>query len=151
LSNNALECSITIRVALAIKLAELGTDAQKSWLWQITATTFAELAATCKKIVHSHKPGKHGSAMTKLHNDAAWHCRVAEGKVVAARIAEPHHNDPIKVWNGKLQSLWAHCHESRKKFVENRGFDKTIGADGWPIDLRHPVYRYPWLRGARNS
>ena len=24
--------------------------------------------------------------------------------------------------------------------MENRGFDKTIGADGWPIDLRHPVY-----------
>jgi 5-methylcytosine-specific restriction enzyme A len=77
-----------------------------------------------QKIVHSHKPGKYGSAMTKLHNNAAWHCRarfqlqreplcamcLAEGKVVAARIAdqiEPHHNDPIKVWNGKLQSLCA--------------------------------------------
>ena len=23
--------------------------------------------------------------------------------------------------------------------MENRGFDKTIGADGWPIDLRHSV------------
>jgi hypothetical protein len=34
-------------------------------------------------------------------------------------------------------------HESRKKFVENRGFDKTIDADGWPTDLRHSVYRYP--------
>jgi hypothetical protein len=37
----------------------------------------------------------------------------------------------------------AHCHESGKKFVENRGFDKTIDADGWPTDLRHSVYRYP--------
>jgi len=50
---------------------------------------------------------------------------LAEGKVVAVRIAnhiEPHHNDPIRFWNGKLQSLCARiCHESRKKFVENRG------------------------------
>jgi hypothetical protein len=122
LSNNALECSITIRVALAIKLAELATARKNHGLNITTATTFAELATTCKKIVHSHKPGKHGSAMTKLHNNAAWHRRarfqlqreplcamcLAEGKVVAACIAdhiEPHHNDPIKVWNGKLQSL----------------------------------------------
>jgi hypothetical protein len=59
--------------------------------------------------------------LTKLH---AWHRRarfqlqreplcamcLAEGKVVAARIAdhiEPHHNDPIRFWNGKLQSLCA--------------------------------------------
>jgi hypothetical protein len=26
-------------------------------------------------------------------------------------------------------------------FVEHRGFDDTIGADRWPIDPRHPVYR----------
>jgi hypothetical protein len=35
---------------------------------------------------------------------------LAEGKVVAVRIAnhiEPHHNDPIRFWNGKLQSLCA--------------------------------------------
>jgi hypothetical protein len=25
--------------------------------------------------------------------------------------------------------------------VENRGFDQTIDADGWPTDLRHSVYR----------
>ena len=68
---------------------------------------------------------------------------LVEGRVVAARIAdhvEPHHNDPIKFWNCKLQSLCAHCHESRKKFQEQRGFDKAIGPDGWPIDPRHPVY-----------
>jgi 5-methylcytosine-specific restriction enzyme A len=67
-----------------------------------------------------------------------------EGKVVAARVAdhiEPHHNDPVKFWNGKLQSLCAHRHESRKKRFEHRGYDNTIGVDGWPIDPRHPVYR----------
>jgi len=63
---------------------------------------------------------------------------LSEGKIVAARIAdhvEPHHNDPIKFWNGKLQSLCAHCHESRKN---------AIGVDGWPIDPRHPVYGIPY-------
>ena len=25
--------------------------------------------------------------------------------------------------------------------MENRGFDQTIDADGWPTDLRHSVYR----------
>jgi len=71
---------------------------------------------------------------------------LAEGRIVAARIAdhvEPRRGDPIKFWTGRLQSLCAHCHESRKKRSEHRGYDNTIGADGWPIDPRHPVYRNP--------
>jgi len=77
-----------------------------------------------QKIVHSHKPGKHGPAIDQAAHNAAWHRRarfqlqreplcamcLAEGKVVAARIAdhiEPHHDDPIRFWNGKLQSLCA--------------------------------------------
>src|SRR6266404_7600507 len=95
----------------------------------------------------------------KLHNKALWHRRarrqlqkeplcalcLTEGKVVAARLADhikPHHNDPIEFWRGKLQSLCAHCHESRKKKrFEHRGYDNTIGIDGMPTDPRHPVYR----------
>jgi hypothetical protein len=42
----------------------------------------------------------------------------------------------------------AHYHESRKKFVEHRGFDCTIGADGWPTDPNHPVYRAEKLLGS---
>jgi hypothetical protein len=69
---------------------------------------------------------------------------LTEGKITPARIAdhiEPHRDDPMKFWRGALQSLCSNCHESRKKHIENRGFDRTIGADGWPIDLRHPVYK----------
>ena len=94
----------------------------------------------------------------RLHDKALWHRRarrqlqreplcamcLADGRVVAARIAdhvEPHRGDPIKFWNGKLQSLCAHCHESRKKRFEHRGYDNTIGVDGGPLDPRHPVYR----------
>jgi len=43
---------------------------------------------------------------------------------------------------GALQSLCAHCHSSTKAIVEKRGHDPAIGADGWPIDPRHPIYRY---------
>jgi hypothetical protein len=40
-----------------------------------------------------------------------------------------------------LDCLCAHCHESRKKFQEQRGYDNTIGANGMPVDPRHPIYR----------
>jgi len=96
--------------------------------------------------------------MGRLHDKAAWRRRarrqlqceplcatcLSEGKIVAARIAdhvEPHHDVPIKFWSGRLQSLCAHCHESRKAF--QRGYDNAIGPDGMPIDPRHPVYRIP--------
>jgi hypothetical protein len=67
----------------------------------------------------------------------------AEGRAVPATVAdhvEPHKSDVNKFWLGKSQSLCTHCHESRKKFIERRGFDKAISADGYPIDPRHPVY-----------
>jgi hypothetical protein len=72
---------------------------------------------------------------------------LAEGKAVAAPHRRSHRAAPQRP-NQVLERqagepVRAHCHESRKKFVENRGFDKTIGADCRPIDLRHPVYRYP--------
>jgi hypothetical protein len=106
------------------KICRVGDRAQKSWLDITTATTFAELATTCKKSCTRTNPANMVQQLTKLHNNAAWHRRarfqlqreplcamcLAEGKVVAARIAdhiEPHHNDPIRFWNGKLQSLCA--------------------------------------------
>ena len=96
--------------------------------------------------------------MGRLHDKAAWHRRarrqlqceplcamcLSEGKIVAARIAdhiEPHRNVPQKFCAGALQSLCPHCHESRKKRLEHRGYDDTIGLDGMPTDRRHPIYR----------
>jgi 5-methylcytosine-specific restriction enzyme A len=52
----------------------------------------------------------------------------------------PHHGNQISFWFGPLQSLCKPCHDSRKKFVESRGFDNEIGPDGWPTDSRHPFY-----------
>jgi hypothetical protein len=72
-------------------------------------------------------------------------CRMcaAEDKVVAATVAdhiEPWHGDVNKFWLGPLQSLCSHCHESRKKHLERRGYLPDVGPDGWPLDPRHPVY-----------
>ena len=41
---------------------------------------------------------------------------------------EPHKSNAVAFWNGRVQSLCAHCHESRKKFTEHRGFYNPIGA-----------------------
>jgi hypothetical protein len=58
------------------------------------------------------------------------------------RHVEPHKGDYNKFVLGKLQSLCATCHSSTKAIVEKRGYDTAIGADGMPLDPRHPVYRY---------
>jgi|SRR5215468_2783670 len=68
----------------------------------------------------------------------------AEGKITAATTVdhvEPHRGDINKFRLGALQSLCAHCHSSTKAIVEKRGYDPAIGADGWPTDPRHPIYR----------
>jgi hypothetical protein len=38
--------------------------------------------------------------------------------------------------------LCAHCHESRKEFVEHRGSTARFGIDGMPTDPRHLFYQY---------
>ena len=60
------------------------------------------------------------------------------GLAVPATIAdhiEPHRGDPIAFYTGRLQSLCKSCHDSEKKYIENRGHEReTIGVDGWPIE-----------------
>jgi|SRR5262245_22407811 len=74
-------------------------------------------------------------------------CRMcaAEGRIVAAEVVDHikhHEGDWNEFWLGELQSLCRNCHESRKRTIESRGYDTTIGADGMPTDPRHPIYRY---------
>ena len=55
------------------------------------------------------------------------------GRITAATVVdhlEPHKDDPIRFWTGKVQSLCASCHSGPK-----------IGPAGCPLDPRHPVYR----------
>jgi 5-methylcytosine-specific restriction endonuclease McrA len=64
------------------------------------------------------------------------------GLVVPATIVdhvEPHRGDWNKFVLGAVQSLCSHCHESTKKEIEQRGFARDVGLDGWPIDPNHPA------------
>jgi hypothetical protein len=42
---------------------------------------------------------------------------------------------------GSLQSLCLQCHVTTKAEIEHKGFATDIGADGYPPDAGHPVYR----------
>jgi hypothetical protein len=66
----------------------------------------------------------------------------ARREIVAAQVAnhiEDHKGDINSFLMGSLQSLCWSCHSS-KPGIEHRGFDTSIGLDGYPRDERHPVY-----------
>jgi hypothetical protein len=52
----------------------------------------------------------------------------------------PHMGDLTLFYHGKLQSLCKRCHDGITGQKEKHGYINDIGADGWPIDARHPVY-----------
>jgi HNH endonuclease len=72
------------------------------------------------------------------------HC-MDEGRVVAAYAVDhkvPHKGDPAIMYDlNNLQSLCESCHNAWKQRIERRGYDNTIGLDGWPIDPMHPSNR----------
>ena len=39
------------------------------------------------------------------------------------------------------QSLCKQCHDSTKQREESRGYSTKVGADGLPLDRKHPFYR----------
>lgn len=58
-----------------------------------------------------------------------------------ANHVEPHRGDWFKFIKGKLESLCKTCHDARAQRTDNRGFDPSPGADGWPTDPKHPANR----------
>lgn len=71
-------------------------------------------------------------------------CRMCQrsGLVVAASIVDHvtrHEGDPVRFFAGPFQSLCKPCHDQAKQREERRGHSDEIGADGWPIDPRHPA------------
>ena len=85
---------------------------------------------------------RRAKAQMMLHPLCA-HC-LQKKRVVPAVIADhvdPHKGDWNGFWLGPLQSLCRNCHESGKKYQEQRGFRSDIGEDGWPIDPAHPTYK----------
>ena len=52
---------------------------------------------------------------------------------------EPHKGDLELFFDlDNLQSVCWTCHSDDIQSTEARQYDSTIGADGWPIDPRHP-------------
>jgi 5-methylcytosine-specific restriction enzyme A len=80
----------------------------------------------------------------QLHIEPLCRLCLARGQVVAATVADhivPHKGDWNAFVTGKLQSLCVECHNGRKRTEDIRGYQSDIGADGWPLDPRHPAYR----------
>jgi len=72
-------------------------------------------------------------------------CRMcgASGVVTVATVVDhvnPHKGDWNKFVLGELQSLCKLHHDVSKQREDVRGHSAQIGADGWPVDARHPVY-----------
>lgn len=42
-----------------------------------------------------------------------------------------------------LQSLCADHHDRIKQTIEARGYDTSVGDDGWPVDQQHRAYKNP--------
>jgi 5-methylcytosine-specific restriction endonuclease McrA len=52
---------------------------------------------------------------------------------------KPHKGDPELFFDiNNLQSLCKRHHDSDAQSLEARGYDITIGDDGWPVDPNHP-------------
>src|SRR5262245_34626219 len=94
----------------------------------------------------------------KLYHDRRWLKRAAyqlkvsplceyckkRGMIEPATCVDhvvPHRGDLNAFRLVVLQSLYYVCHNLVKLAEEQRGYHHEIGADGWPIDKRHPVNR----------
>jgi 5-methylcytosine-specific restriction enzyme A len=76
-----------------------------------------------------------------LHSPLCVLC-LKRGITTPATICDhitPHAGDVNEFWLGPFQSLCGQCHNSAKKFEENRGYLPDIGLDGFPVDPRHPA------------
>lgn len=63
---------------------------------------------------------------------------------VLATVADhiqPHRGDEHLFFNGPLQSLCKHCHDSYKQRFEKSGNEVGCTEDGMPIDPNHHWYR----------
>ena len=67
-------------------------------------------------------------------------CICHHGEQVKANTADhvkPHKGDRKLFFNGKLQSLCAHCHNSCKQSFEKIGYTKGCNETGLPLDPQH--------------
>lgn len=67
------------------------------------------------------------------------------GRLTPATVVDhivPHKGDQKLFWDrSNWQPLCVECHNRDKQREELRGYDASVGADGWPLDPRHPSNR----------
>lgn len=79
-----------------------------------------------------------------LKAEPACRFHKAQGVIVPSTTVdhvEPHNGDWLAFWRGPFQALCADCHDRHKQREERIGFSVEAGADGWPVDPRHPANR----------
>ena len=60
-----------------------------------------------------------------------------------------HHKKPHKgnmtlfYYTSNLEAVCWSCHSGAIQSEEKLGYDKAIGAYGWPVDTKHPAFTYP--------
>ena len=67
----------------------------------------------------------------------------AEGKITPATIADhspPHGGDYNAFLHGPIRSLCKPCHDGLQPSFKHKGYRPDIGADGYPVDPKHPFY-----------
>jgi len=72
-----------------------------------------------------------------------------QGRVVKANTVHhvhAHKGDVVLFYSGPFESLCDECHNSHAQSEERRGYSTEIGADGWPVDPKHPSNRTPSRR-----
>lgn len=63
-------------------------------------------------------------------------------RYVVADHVIPHRGDEALFYDpGNLQTLCPDHHDRDKQIEELKGYSERRGADGWPIDPRHPANR----------
>ena len=77
----------------------------------------------------------------RKHHPLCEQC-ARENRVSAAHAVDhivPHRGRAELLFDtSNLQSLCETCHNAHKQSIERRGYDKTIGIDGFPSDNKHP-------------
>jgi 5-methylcytosine-specific restriction endonuclease McrA len=69
-------------------------------------------------------------------------CRFCKKLASVVDHIAPHKGNPSLFFNYEnTQALCWACHASRKQSAERLGYDATPGADGLPVDPKHPFYR----------
>ncbi|MCF6304370.1 MAG: HNH endonuclease [Rhodobacteraceae bacterium] len=72
-------------------------------------------------------------------------CFVAQGRKhprsAVVHHIKPHKGDAYLFYDASnLELVCKHCHDGAIQSSERRGYDSTVGVDGWPIDHKHPQH-----------